>query len=102
MQPLCESLSDKYSCASMARLAQRESLRNRDNLNYFANSPACKLQSAREDKVAELNILAGNGITRKLCFHTDSYILSGPWEEQLKYIRPVPEVFIANTRSKTR
>ena len=102
MEPSCESLSDKFSCASMTRLAQREALRNSYNLNFAANSPACKLQSARADRVAELSIQAGNGLTRKLCFHPESYILDGPWKEQLEYIRPVPTVFIANTRPKTK
>ena len=102
MDQSCESLSDKFSCASMTRLAQHEVLRNSYNLNFAANSPACQLQSARADRVAELSIQAGNGLTRKLCFHTDSYVLDGPWKTQLEYIRPVPTVFIANTRPKTK
>lgn len=102
METTCESLSDKFSCASMTRLAQREVLRNSYNLNFAANSPACVLQSARVDKAKELEIFAGNGVTRKLCFHPESYVLDGPWTQQLEYIRPVPSVFIANTRPKTK
>ena len=102
MEQTCESLSDKFSCTSMTRLAQREALRNSYNLNFAANSPSCMLQGSREDKVQELKILAGNGVTRKLCFHTDSYVLDGPWTQQFEYIRPVPSVFIANTRPKTK
>ena len=102
MEATCESLSDKISCTAMSRLAQREAMRNSYNLNFAVNSPACKLQSAREDKAEELKIFAGNGITRKLCFDPETYVLDGPWKKQLEYIRPVPNVFIANTRPKLR
>jgi hypothetical protein len=37
-----------------------------------------------------------------MCFDPDTYILDGPWKNQLTYIRPVPAVFISNTRAKTR
>jgi hypothetical protein len=102
METTCESLSDKMSCKSMSRLAQREVMRNSYNLNFLVNSPACKFNTMRQDKVEELELFASNGITRKLCFDPETYVLDGPWKHQLEYIRPVPNVFIANTRPKLR
>jgi hypothetical protein len=101
MEPSCESLADKMSCAAMIRLAKREVSRNMDNYSFAANSPACVLMAGRPDRQKEMDIIAGNGVTRKLCFDPNSYNLLGPYQSQFEHMRPVPNVFIANTRPKT-
>ena len=96
----CAKLADTMSCQAMIRLAKAEIRNNAYGYNFAANSPSCVLAAARPDKQKELEILAGNGITRKLCFDPETYKKNGEWESQFEYIRQVPAVFDYNTRPR--
>jgi len=92
--------ADKMSCDAMIRLAKAEVARNDLNYGFAASSPACAMNAAFADRKKEMDLLAGNGIARNLCFDPASLVKWGDWEEQFKMLRPVPQVFDARTRPR--
>ena len=96
----CMLTSDQMSCATMTRMAKKEVERFFAARVYTASSPACDFNLRLANRQAEMEILAGNGLSRKICFNPDSLQKGGLWVSQFDLNRPVPAVFDANTRPR--
>ena len=97
---MCANLADIRSCETMVRMAKRESMRNFQNYMFTGSTPACEMFTHLADRELEMSLLAGNGLSRKICFNPDSLSKQGSWESQFLLNRPVPDKFNAVTKPK--
>ena len=96
----CMNQADAMSCEVMRGMAKDEVSRNFEIYHASAYNPSAFMACSIADKQKELELFAGNGLARNMCFDPASLQKGGPWEEQFSLLRPVPECFIANTRPR--
>ena len=96
----CMELADKMSCDAMTILAKDQVSRDFHTLTFASAHPACERYMEIADRAKELELQAGNGLAKNLCFDPATWDKSGPWVDQFKIMRPVPERFDASTRPR--
>ena len=96
----CMKLADEMSCDVMRYMAKDEVATNFQVYYASAYNPNAYLACAIADKQKELDLFAGNGLARNMCFNPSELQKGGEWEHQFELIRPVPECFNAYTRPR--
>jgi hypothetical protein len=94
----CMGLANAMSCETMTRMAKREVSENFQRYAYFGSTPACEMYRHLADREAEMRILAGNGLSKKMCFNPKTFPTNGEWTSQFDNERKVPVCFDAQTR----
>ena len=87
----------------MTRMAKAESARNFSNYVFAASSPACYMYQSLADRETEMSILAGNGLSRRICFDAAAFASSkaqGMWVGAFSSDNVIQQRFDAKTRPR--
>lgn len=96
----CMNLANTMSCATMTRMAKREVAHNFSSYVFSASSPACYMNLNLADREKEMQLLAGNGLSKSMCFNPAAFDKTGNWESQFPTIGVTPQCFDAKTRPR--
>ena len=113
----CREIANAMSCQAMTKLAKREFNNDLYMRSLTTTSPACIYYQSVKNTDDEMRMLAGNGLSKNMCFNPNSFNKSGEWEKQfsvstptsphipitggaLELSRPVPACFDYRTRPR--
>ena len=88
-------IAEKMACDVRGRLLKKEADENRGN-PPFLNGQSCGFP----DLAREMQLIAGNGLSKDMPFDPNSLVKTGDWEALYNNSRPTPVVFNALTRSR--